>query len=379
MLWEALVYESRLVLAVIGIFFITLLAKSNRTGAILITVVLAIEAYSCTTLLASAHGFLKSTSVCGFFLISLRCFYPVLIKAYIHSLDKAFSVKRLFPEILFPIFVLIIYTFSYSSPSFSDFILKLFMSDYKMLEMLWFSMCYGYCLFSYYSISLKSDKQLEVRYLKYSLECFKVTYSIALLTTILHPITSLPKYVFAFLFLPAKFFNALGLLCLILSFCIGYLVKSYLSKFNISQSKYSIFAKKNKLITSSATANTQSKYTNQNDNEAILRKINETLEEGNIYRNPDVRLVDLSNKLGLSERKISKVIKDMGEVNFRHFINQKRVAFVIEQLKNTIDKPNLLALSLEAGFNSKSSFNRAFKANTSLNPTEYINNKLNEC
>jgi AraC-like DNA-binding protein len=60
-------------------------------------------------------------------------------------------------------------------------------------------------------------------------------------------------------------------------------------------------------------------------------------------------------------------------MNFNDFVNKKRVHAVIEKLeagKHTIH--TLLGIAFECGFNSKSTFNRAFKRHTMLSPKEYI-------
>lgn len=60
-------------------------------------------------------------------------------------------------------------------------------------------------------------------------------------------------------------------------------------------------------------------------------------------------------------------------MNFNDFINQYRVKAVIKKMEageHTIQ--TLLGLALEVGFNSKSTFNRAFKRHTSRSPNDYI-------
>lgn len=59
-------------------------------------------------------------------------------------------------------------------------------------------------------------------------------------------------------------------------------------------------------------------------------------------------------------------------MTFIDFVNANRV----EAVKKRIDKGEarhltLLALALDCGFNSKSTFNRVFRKSTGLNPSEY--------
>ncbi|MFM8912794.1 MAG: helix-turn-helix domain-containing protein [Flammeovirgaceae bacterium] len=60
-------------------------------------------------------------------------------------------------------------------------------------------------------------------------------------------------------------------------------------------------------------------------------------------------------------------------MNFNDFVNHYRIKALlhrIEEGEHTIQ--TLLSLAFECGFNSKSTFNRAFKRATLLNPKEYI-------
>ncbi len=92
-----------------------------------------------------------------------------------------------------------------------------------------------------------------------------------------------------------------------------------------------------------------------------------------MYENPALVISDLSNKLGTHSKKISQVINQGYNMNFNDFVNHYRISAVkqkIEEGEHTIQ--TLLSLAFECGFNSKSTFNRAFKRSTSLSPKEYI-------
>ena len=67
-------------------------------------------------------------------------------------------------------------------------------------------------------------------------------------------------------------------------------------------------------------------------------------------------------------------------MNFNDFINQKRIEKVIQKMKNLEHQQSTLyALGLDCGFNSKTTFNRAFKKHTSLTPKQYLaKNNLNK-
>jgi AraC-like DNA-binding protein len=92
-----------------------------------------------------------------------------------------------------------------------------------------------------------------------------------------------------------------------------------------------------------------------------------------MYENPELVISDLSNKLETHSKKISQVINQGFKMNFNDFVNHYRIRAVIQKIEegeHTIQ--TLLSLAFECGFNSKSTFNRAFKRSTSLSPKEYI-------
>ncbi|WP_255070686.1 AraC family transcriptional regulator [Lacihabitans sp. LS3-19] len=96
-----------------------------------------------------------------------------------------------------------------------------------------------------------------------------------------------------------------------------------------------------------------------------------------MYENPELVISDLSNKLSTHSKKISKVINQGFNMNFNDFVNHYRIKALIQKIEEGEHNiQTLLSLAFECGFNSKSTFNRAFKRATSLNPKEYIEKYL---
>ena len=61
------------------------------------------------------------------------------------------------------------------------------------------------------------------------------------------------------------------------------------------------------------------------------------------------------------------------QMNFNDFINHYRIEDVKNKLKNGDHQhTTLLGIALESGFNSKATFNRAFKKSTDMTPKDYI-------
>lgn len=92
-----------------------------------------------------------------------------------------------------------------------------------------------------------------------------------------------------------------------------------------------------------------------------------------MYENPELVISDISNKLGTHSKKISQVINQGFNMNFNDFVNHHRIKALLQKIEEGEHNiQTLLSLAFECGFNSKSTFNRAFKRATSLSPKEYI-------
>ncbi|MEM9679036.1 MAG: AraC family transcriptional regulator, partial [Bacteroidota bacterium] len=98
------------------------------------------------------------------------------------------------------------------------------------------------------------------------------------------------------------------------------------------------------------------------------------LEEDKIYKNPHLTLSDVAQRLNTNTKIISSAVNNGFEMNFNDFINHYRIEAIKEKLnKGEYHTTTLLGIALECGFNSKSTFNRAFKKSMALSPKDYIN------
>ena len=90
------------------------------------------------------------------------------------------------------------------------------------------------------------------------------------------------------------------------------------------------------------------------------------------YLEPDLSLPDLARRLHTNPVVLSQVINAGQGVNFNDFVNEYRVA----EFKAQVRRPDrahlsLLGLALDCGFNSKATFNRAFRKATGQSPREF--------
>ncbi len=82
---------------------------------------------------------------------------------------------------------------------------------------------------------------------------------------------------------------------------------------------------------------------------------------------------DLAGLLDIAPKKLSQVINQGYRVNFNDFINQYRVKAVVAKFEEGEHSlQTLLGIAYDCGFNSKSTFNRAFRKHTGLSPSDYL-------
>jgi ABC-type antimicrobial peptide transport system permease subunit/AraC-like DNA-binding protein len=102
---------------------------------------------------------------------------------------------------------------------------------------------------------------------------------------------------------------------------------------------------------------------------AWLKKIVET---NCYYRDPELSLGILAEKLGLTIHELSRIINSVLKKSFNDFINEYRVRDVASKINNpAYNHITLLGIAYESGFNSKATFNRTFKQMTGKSPVEY--------
>lgn len=104
-----------------------------------------------------------------------------------------------------------------------------------------------------------------------------------------------------------------------------------------------------------------------------LAALQRLMQQEHAYRQDGLTIGALADQLGLHEYKLRRLINQgLGYRNFNAFLNRYRIDAVKAALADPAQSElPVLRLAMEAGFQSLGPFNRAFKADTGLTPTEF--------
>lgn len=159
-----------------------------------------------------------------------------------------------------------------------------------------------------------------------------------------------------------------NLLTLYITFLIYYLgLKGYLQQdYTFSRTE----------ITATNTSSFSTSNIKLSETVAQLQKV---MTEDKVFLKPKLSIYELSNMIGIPQKKLSSVINQHFKMNFRDFVNKYR----LEEVKSKLDDSNfknmsILGIALECGFNSEASFYRIFKKATGVSPKEFIEQKKSE-
>ncbi|MEJ5102723.1 helix-turn-helix domain-containing protein [Chryseobacterium sp. MYb328] len=109
-------------------------------------------------------------------------------------------------------------------------------------------------------------------------------------------------------------------------------------------------------------------------NEELL-KLKKYMVEKRPYLNSSLTIQDVSSDIEIPVRDLSLLINHQLGQHFYDFVNAYRIESAKDILKDTSkSKVTVLEILYEVGFNSKSSFNTAFKKHTGNTPTSYRKN-----
>ena len=98
--------------------------------------------------------------------------------------------------------------------------------------------------------------------------------------------------------------------------------------------------------------------------------LNKIINENKPYLNNEFRFKELAELIGISTHILSQVLNKMTNNNFYNYINRLRIEHSKKLLKTSKDL-SIIEIAFNSGFNSKSTFNKAFKKYLKITPTQY--------
>ncbi|MBL0913660.1 MAG: AraC family transcriptional regulator [Bacteroidia bacterium] len=105
---------------------------------------------------------------------------------------------------------------------------------------------------------------------------------------------------------------------------------------------------------------------------AYAARLEQLVQGDRIYLDPALSLATLATRMKIPRHHLSQLFSRHYNSSFSQYINALRVEHACtELLKQAPENENLEDLALHCGFNSKTSFNRYFKAQTGYTPSEY--------
>jgi AraC-like DNA-binding protein len=148
--------------------------------------------------------------------------------------------------------------------------------------------------------------------------------------------------------------------------CIGYFGIRYQGLFSenfVDESKQLVQGKPQKEYKKSGLKQDMAKM--------VHKQLQQLMQEEKPFTNPTLTLSDLAGRVEVTPNHLSQIINQYEQKNFHDFVNAFRIEEFIQQAK-TNTHLSILAIALDAGFNSKSSFNSVFKKHKGKTPSKYM-------
>ncbi len=119
----------------------------------------------------------------------------------------------------------------------------------------------------------------------------------------------------------------------------------------------------------------QSKFS-ATDLNALKEQLEQLMNERKPYLNNKLLKAELAEMLGIPNPELARLLNECIGMNFFEYVNYYRIKeFVSLAQTNKARQLTFFGLAQEAGFNSKTTFNKSFKRLMGTSPSEYFNNQ----
>jgi AraC-like DNA-binding protein len=109
---------------------------------------------------------------------------------------------------------------------------------------------------------------------------------------------------------------------------------------------------------------------------ALSQKLERVMREERLFLQPELTLGDLARHLNTNASVLSATINQIFKQNFNDYINEMRIEAFIEAYRQPDNRRfTMLFVAFDAGFNSKATFNRAFKKAKGCSPKDFFDSE----
>lgn len=114
---------------------------------------------------------------------------------------------------------------------------------------------------------------------------------------------------------------------------------------------------------------------NDEQSQLIIQDLLEAMDKDQLYLHSELSITDIANHTGHSRVQISQILNQKLGDNFFDYVNKYRIEEVKQKLASSEnDHLSILGIAMEAGFSSKSTFNKCFKKFTGTTPSLFKKN-----
>ena len=355
-------------------FYLLSLKSKNRISNILISLFLIIRAIDAGTVLSNQFIMLRHPGY-GLLLNTLLFLSPPILYFYIRSVTEAdfkLKWKHLWHTLPFVIAILVLIPRFYLA----DYDKKIeiltandgLILEFKLVYLLLHVQITVYII-ACFIVILRSKKLLLENYSSGNVNYYNWLFTFITLVA-LETVVSTFKNFFLINGLEAQYYWATTITGLSAFLFISWLVLKALK----SPRLYGRVDSKQPLVNEIITAHPPKGSRDGDDKERdeAIRGIKNYMERAEPYLEPSLSISDLSKQVNLPLKELSVLINHNLNQHFFDFVNEYRIKKAMEILADP-SKSDLTILEIlyEVGFNSKSSFNTAFKKYTKLTPTQY--------
>lgn len=158
----------------------------------------------------------------------------------------------------------------------------------------------------------------------------------------------------------------------LINLCLTYYVSIY-GLYNRPVSTLDFEIPKISLVENKIAENVEQQHFSEEEIKYWKHTIQTFIETTHPYLNPELRLSELAQRFDLNVSQLSTLINLSFGQNFNDLINTYRIKAFLQRIdEGQLQHFTLISIAYDSGFNSKTTFNRAFKKQTCFSPTEFL-------